>query len=341
MKSVASATLFLCVLAGCAGPSPAPNDLVEFSGNIMGTSYHIKVAALMSEQESAETASAIEDTLKRIDGKMSTYKPDSELSKLNTAPAGTPVPLSDETFKVFGLALDVNAQSDGAFDITVGPLVNAWGFGPDEPLTPPSDETLKRLAALTGRDKISLDNAAQTVTKAADGVYCDLSAIAKGYAVDMAAETIAGRGYENYMVEIGGEVRTAGQNSAGLPWHIAIEKPLDGERALEEVVGLSGISLATSGNYRNFYITDGKRMSHTIDPKTGRPVEHQLASVSVIYPDCALADAYATTIMVLGPEKGLAFAEERGLAVMLILHGAGEALITRQTPSFTQYVVKD
>lgn len=341
-KSVAPATLFLCLLAGCAGePAPAGPQVVEFTGAIMGTTYHIKVVADMDDDASTATAMAIEETLKRIDGRMSTYKPDSEVSRLNAAPAGVPVAFSEETFNVFEMGLQVNRESEGAFDITVGPLVNAWGFGPDGPTQTPTESELAALLQLVGADKITLERAGRTVTKAADAVYCDPASVAEGYAVDQVAELLQARGYGHYMVEIGGEVRTAGENASGIPWKIAIEKPIDDNRVIQQVVGLSGVALSTSGNYRKFYIVDGRRVSHAIDPKTGRPAEHSLASASVIHPSCALADAYSTVIMVLGPEAGLAFAEKLKLPVLLLIHGENGEVIERQTPEFAAYLVKD
>jgi len=338
-KGVASAALFLLLAAGCRDGAP-PADQTVISGPIMGTVYNVKITGSLSAEASAEAARVIEEILHRIDQRMSTYKPDSELSRLNRAPGGEAFALSEETFGVVALAQEVHRETGGAFDITVGPLVNAWGFGPNSLDKAPDTAELETLRALAGPGKISLNSEAHTVAKAADGVYCDLSAIAKGYAADQVGEALAALGHVNYMVEIGGEVRAAGLNARGAPWKLAIEKPLDGARAVEVVVGLSGVSLATSGNYRNFYEVDGKRISHTIDPATGRPVEHSLASASVIHPECALADAYATALMVLGPEKGLAFAEARGLAAFLIIHGEDGALITKQTPVFAGYVAE-
>jgi len=336
VKSVAGAALFLLLLVGC-NAQVNPENTVGFEGGIMGTTYRVSVVGTLDEVAVSAAADAIEGVLQRIDGRMSTYKPDSEISKLNAHVAGESVKLSEETFEVIALAQEVNVKSSGAFDITVGPLVNAWGFGPDELEVAPSDEELQALMALTGPDKITLDSATTSVSKSADDVYCDLSAIAKGYAVDQVATALTALGYKNYMVEVGGEVRTAGVNGRGLPWRIAIEKPVDGERVVEEIVGLTDVSLATSGNYRNFYMADGKRISHTINPRTGRPVEHSLASVSVIHPACALADAYATALMVLGPEEGMAIAEAQGLAVFFIIHGDGDSFVTKQTASFAPY----
>lgn len=339
VKSVASAALFLCLATGCAPPPPPAPEQVEFTGAIMGTTYHIKVAATMTDPESTDTAKAIEDALKNVDQKMSTYKPDSEVSRVNAVAAGVPVVLSEDTFLVFTLAQQVNQESDGAFDITVGPLVNAWGFGPSGPGKAPDDTQLAELLKLVGPDKIVLDPATRTVTKTADAVYCDPASVAEGYAVDQVAELLQGRAYKDFMVEIGGEVRCSGKNTSGSPWKIAIEKPVEGDRVLQEVVGLTDISLSTSGDYRKFYVVDGKRISHTMDPKTGRPVDHQLASASVLHPNCALADAYSTAIMVLGPEKGLAFAEKLGLPALLIVHGEDGQLTTRETDSFAGYVL--
>jgi thiamine biosynthesis lipoprotein len=242
---------------------------------------------------------------------------------------------------VFEKGLQVNRESDGAFDITVGPLVNAWGFGPEGPAHSPGDDELAALLALVGPDKISLNSETRTVTKAADGVYCDPASVAEGYAVDQVAELLQARGYGDYMVEVGGEVRTAGKNARGASWKIAIEKPVDEGRVIQRVVGISGVSLSTSGNYRKFYIVDGRRVSHAINPKTGRPAEHSLASASVIHPNCALADAYSTAIMVLGEKDGLAFAEKLKLPVLLLIHGEHGDIIEQQTPEFGAYLLEE
>lgn len=341
VKSVASAALFLCMAVGCErSPESTAPEQVEFTGEMMGTTYHIKVVGTMSDAEAMAAAEAIEDALKNVDTKMSTYKPDSEVSQVNAAIAGVPVSLSEDTFKVFTLARQVNVESDGAFDITVGPLVNAWGFGPAGPGKTPDDAELAELLKLVGPDKFVLDPAANTLTKTANSVYCDPASVSEGYAVDEVAEVLLTMGYEDFMVEVGGEVRCAGQNANGGPWKIAIEKPVEGDRVIQQVVGLKDISLSTSGNYRKFFVVDGKRISHTMDPKTGRPVEHQLASASVLHPSCALADAYSTAIMVLGPEKGLDFAEKLGLPALLIIHGEDGQLITRETASFAGYVLQ-
>ena len=340
-KSVVLATLFFSLLlTACSDPLPPAKETVAFTGGIMGTTYHITVVASMDDDVSTAMAEAIEGALKHVDGKMSTYKDDSELSVLNRMAGGAYMPVSGEVFAMLQLSLEVNRETEGAFDITVGPLVNRWGFGPDAQQDPPSDEELSALKALCGPEAIILDALTQSVQKRADAVYCDLSGIAKGYAVDLVASVLEKKDYINYMVEVGGEVRTAGLNAVDRPWKIAIEKPVDEGRVLQEVVGLSNVSLATSGNYRNFYEVDGKRYSHTIDPATGKPVAHNLASVSVLHARCALADAYATALMVLGPDKGMAVAERLALPVMFVSHGENGVFETRQTEAFRAYVTE-
>ena len=340
-KSVVIATLFFCLgLSGCGSkPTPA-KDTVSFEGGIMGTTYHITVVSSLNDDESAAMAQAIESGLKHVDRTMSTYKADSELSLLNSAPGGSYHALSEETFAMLQLALQINGETEGAFDITVGPLVNAWGFGPGTLDAPPSEADQEALRKLVGPDKIGLDEITHSVKKAADEVYCDLSGIAKGYAVDVVAEILIDRGLESFMVEVGGEVRAAGLNGDEAPWKIAIEKPVTEERVIQDIVGLRDMSLATSGNYRNFYEIDGKRVSHTIDPVNGKPVDHSTASVSVLHTRCALADAYATALMVLGPERGLKVAERLQLPVMFLVHGENGTFITKQTESFKQFIVQ-
>ena len=327
-RSTAQAVLLLLlalVFSGCGGVPLAPHRM---QGETMGTSFHITALQDLPEEE-------ILALLVRLDkGLFSTYAPESELSRLNRAPANTPIAVSPEMAEVLAIALKVSEDSGGAFDATVGPLVNAWGFGPPGEASPMNEATLQSLRTLVGYEKLVLDTAAKTVTKKEDGLYCDLSAVAKGYAVDAVAGCIEQAGGTDYMVEIGGEVQTRGRNAQGVPWRIGIERPSDGGGMIESVVSLDGAALATSGDYRNFYMAEGKRLSHTIDPRTGRPVTHGLASASVIHPQCAWADAYATTLMVLGPEEGFAWAEARGLAVYLMIRGEDGAFSFRTTAAF-------
>lgn len=291
----------------------------SFSGPTMGTAYTVKVVAGELD-DSAKLAihESIRSAVDRVDASMSTYKPGSELSIFNRLEVST-LAVSNGLLDVVSAALEVAALSDGALDITIGPLVDAWGFGPDGPGSVPTDAEIDVLRRVVGWQKLSVDSEAGTLTKASLGLRVDLSAIAKGYAVDQVFEDILQLGYGNVMVEIGGEVRTAGLNGNGSVWRIGVERPDTVERTAGHAIDLSDQALATSGDYRNYYEVEGRRVSHTIDPRSARPVEHDLASVSVVAPTCMSADAWATALNVLGPEKGFEVAEGQGLAALFIV----------------------
>ena len=305
----------------------------------MGTTYTVKVVTegplgASSSPKQEQVQQVIEGRLAEVNDKMSTYQPSSELSQFNSSRTTVPFPVSAETLQVFAEAQRISAATAGAFDITVGPLVNLWGFGPDaKPLAVPADEEVERLRPRIGWSRIEVDTARSTIRKSEPEMYCDLSAIAKGYAVDRVAEGLAALDLADYMVEVGGEVRTRGRNAAGEPWRIAIERPDTAQRAFQEVVPLSDLAMATSGDYRNFFEQDGVRFSHTIDPRTGRPIQHRLASVSVIDPVCMRADGYATALMVLGEEEGFRLAEEQGLAALFLVR-KGDGFEERATAAF-------
>ena len=258
---------------------------------------------------------------------MSTYRADSEVSRFNRAVPGEWFAVSADTAAVVATALEVHQGSGGAFDITVGPLVDLWGFGAGSKATDrvPSDAEVAAAAARVGSDALRVRADPPALFKSADREI-DLSAIAKGFGVDRAALWLEGNGVANYMVEVGGEVRTRGRNPQGEKWRIGIEAPelLQQGHAIA-AVALSGESVATSGDYRNYFEAGGRHYSHTIDPATARPVEHALASVTVVAADCKTADALATAIDVLGPDKGLAFAERENLAVYLLVRAGATA----------------
>ncbi len=310
-----------------------PRAITEINGLTMGTTYAVKVVTGPIEPDAQKAIQRdIEATLKAVNGEMSTYQDDSELSKLNASTSTDAQPVSAQLHAVLREALRIGRLSGGAFDVTVGPLVNAWGFGPEGQQTPPDAATTAALRERVGLDKILL--AEGVVAKARSDVYVDLSAIAKGHGVDRIAETLEGLGYAEYLIEIGGELRARGLNHAGRHWRVGIEKPDPDARALMEVVALDDASLATSGDYRNFYEKDGKRVSHTIDPRTGQPIEHRLASVSVIHSSCATADGLATALNVLGPEAGFALAVERKLPALFIVRGADGRHTEKVTAEF-------
>jgi len=315
-------------------PAPEqPRAITEITGLTMGTTSTVKIVTGPLEVAAQQAVQReIEATLTQVNAEMSTYQADSELSKLNASTLTAVQPASAPLHAVLTEALHIGRLSHGAFDVTVGPLVNAWGFGPDGEQTPPDAETTAALRLRVGLDKLSLG--AGTVTKARPDVYIDLSAIAKGHGVDRIAATLESLGHSEYLVEIGGELRARGLNRTERHWRVGIEKPDPEARALMEIVALDDASLATSGDYRNFYEKDGKRISHTIDARTGRPIEHRLASVSVVHPSCATADGMATALNVLGPDEGYALALEQNLPALFIVRAPDGTFIEKVTPQF-------
>ncbi len=298
---------------------PVSRDQWLFNGQALGTGFTVKVVVPDESTVGKEEASAaIRDAVDQVDVSMSTYRPDSELSRFNDH--GTEAfSVSPALVEVMIEARRVAELSDGAFDITVGPLVDAWGFGPEVSAEPPDDDEIARLLEDNGFRHLEIDAGAGTVRKDRVGLRCDLSAIAKGYAVDRVSSRMSALGFTDHMVEIGGEVRTAGHSADGRPWRIGIERPQSEHRGLWSAVELKDVAMATSGDYRNYYERDGVRISHIIDPRTGRPIRHTLASVSVIHPDCMTADALATALTALGPEDGRQLVDREGLAALFLV----------------------
>jgi thiamine biosynthesis lipoprotein len=340
-ESTALAVLFLfscAAMSGCGGKEPtAPH--FELAGETMGTTYHIKVVLRPKQEIEGDLKAKVDARLNEINALMSTYQEDSELSRFNQQRDSTPFPLSPETAGVLRIALEVSAQSGGAFDVTIGPLVNAYGFGP-EVKREIDDAARATLMERVGYQKLSLD-AEGNAAKQHPELYCDLSAVAKGYASDAIADLLEENAIFQYIVEIGGEVAARGRNERGKPWRLGIERPEEGAfGVLQEIVAMSGDrqrqALATSGDYRNFYMEDGKRISHTIDARTGKPIEHTLASASVLHASCAWADAYATAMMALGPDEGMVLAEAQGLSVYFVLHD-GEGFTTAESAAWTRH----
>jgi FAD:protein FMN transferase len=312
-------------------PVTGPPGSLYLQGVTMGTTYSVKVHGTGDPNNLQQK---IDETLDAVNAGMSTYREDSELSRFNNTKANTPFTFSHDTYTVFQLAMNIARDSNGAFDLTVGPAVNSYGFGPKFDLDLPADDELEAMRAYVGYQHLRLNDEARTVTKDHDDVYCDLSAIAKGFGVDTVSRLLESRGYENFFVEIGGEVRARGVNDKGQQfWSVGIEKPIHDVREIQAAIPLSNVALATSGNYRNFAEVDGVKISHTIDPSTLKPVTHTLLSASVMHEDCAHADAYATALMVMGPDAGRAFAEDHNVSVMLLVAGDEEGTINTVTSS--------
>jgi thiamine biosynthesis lipoprotein len=268
---------------------------------------------------------------------MSTYIADSEISRFNRYGQNDWFEISDSLAEVIANALRISQISGGAFDITVGPLVNLWGFGPErKPEKIPPDEKIKEVMGFTGYRKLTVRLSPPAVKKTQPEVFCDLAGIAKGYGVDKVAEYLESRGISDYLVEIGGEVRAKGKKETNAWWRLGIAAP-DGSSGIQEAFPLKNKAMATSGDYHNYFEEEGIRYSHTIDPGTGKPITHKLASVTVIHESCMFADAMATAIDVLGPQRGYELALKEKLAVFLIIKGK-DRFIEKKTPEFEKFL---
>jgi len=320
------------VAIATGGNAYAEDALTVISGPTMGTTYTVKLHGAEVDRDALE--SAIDAVLERINDSMSTWRPDSELSRFNRSNTTDWFAVSAELTHVVAAAESISSVSDGAFDVTVGPLVNLWGFGPEGRADkPPSEPQIERIMPLIGYRMLAVSTVPSALRKREPDMYVDLSAIAKGYAVDAIAQLLDERQVRTYLVEIGGELRARGARSDTTPWRIAIERPVPGMRTAQSIVALRDTAIATSGDYRNYVERDGKRFTHTIDPRTGRPITNALASVSVITDTAMRADAFATAILVLGPEEGYALAVREALAAQLIVK-AGGGFEVRTTPQF-------
>lgn len=315
-------SLFFVLLFSCKQTQP-----VLLQGRTMGTTYHIKIVDEIPAQLSTSALQLqIDSLLAEINRQMSTFIPTSEISQFNKSTAGKPFKVSQDFIKVLRLAITINKESGGAFDATVGPLVNLWGFGRKGPrAVPPDEEEIASALNAIGSQYVSIiDDTA--IVKSMPGLQLDFGAIAKGYGVDAVAELLACRGFANFMVEIGGEVIVSGQKE-NKKWKIGIDRPEAGLQPGEHLQGIlqiKDIAMATSGDYRNYFRYADSLYSHEIDPRTGRPVQNGLASVTVLAPSCMLADAMATAIMVMGADKGMKWIEAKAEIEALIIMHDGE-----------------
>ena len=328
--------VLIFLLQACEKTSEVKQYPLHYSDAIMGTSFTVKVSELPSSISSIELKQQIKQLLVQLDGQMSTYKQDSELSKINQDKSNDWLAVSAPLYKVLKAAKNIYELSNGAFDITVGPLVNLWGFGPD-PMSfiEPEEALIEQHRLKLGTQYLLFNDETQHIKKQQVDLYLDLSAIAKGYAVDQVGLLLEEQGIVDYMVEIGGELRLKGHNNRHKPWRIAVEKPAAQQRMIQKVLPLSDISLATSGDYRNFFEENGVRFSHTIDPRVGKPITHKLASVTILSDTTMKADALATALMVLGPEQGHQLAEKEKIAALFIIK-TNKGFVEKVSSSFVE-----
>ena len=304
----------------------------------MGTGYRVVAVNVPPAVDEKMLGSAVVAAMEEVNRQMSTYLPDSELSRFNARAATDWFPVSPALVTVVQAARRVSEWSDGAFDVTIGPLVNLWGFGADGTGSRvPDAAAIRREMERVGYRQLMTRKNPPALRKLRPDLYVDLSAIAKGHAVDRVCTVLQRHGVRAYLVDIGGDLRVAGRNERGEPWRIAIEKPLTGKRSIQQLLHLQDQALATSGDYRNYFERNGKRYSHTIDPRSGRPIEHRLAAVSVVAGNAMEADALATALLVLGPQRGLRLAEQRQWAAFLVVRQE-DGFAVRYTGEFAQFL---
>lgn len=332
-SALAVLALAALLLGGCQRQSLS----VELSGATMGTTWHVTYQPVAGGTEPAAIQAELETLLAAVNDSMSTWQPDSEISRFNRSSPGEWFPVSAPFAEVVAAALAIGELSGGAYDVTVGPLVELWGFGPAQPrIDLPSDAAIDERREQIGQQFLELDTDRGRLRRLRE-VELDLSSIAKGYAVDVLAQALAAQQIADFLVEVGGEMRLAGLSARGDAWRVAVERPQPGARSVALGIALTDAAVATSGDYRNYFEVDGRRYSHSIDPRSGRPVQHDLVSVTVIAADCMHADAWATALTVLGTEDALALAEAQGLAVYL-LRRDGERIVPLYSSAFEPWL---
>ncbi|MNH52429.1 Thiamine biosynthesis lipoprotein ApbE precursor [compost metagenome] len=331
--------LSLLLLTAC---QPAPTQTqTRIQGNTMGTYYAVTLSDPFPGGQVA-LQGEVDALLARLNQEISTYDPDSLISRFNRDAGKAPMPIPASMARIVRQGMDAGRLTRGKLDVTVGPLVNLWGFGPDKrPVKRPTAEQITQGRERVGIDKLSLTPQGDhfLLGKSIPNLYLDLSTLGEGAASDEIATLLERKGVHNYLVEVAGAVRSKGHNDKGNPWRVAIVEPSDRPGAIEDVVTPNGMALSTAGSYRNYYELDGRRYSHIIDPATGEPVTHKLVSASVITPTALEADALDTALMVMGPEQAMAFATEHKLAVYLI-EKTDQGFAARHTPEFAPYLVR-
>ena len=334
--ALAAACLLPLLAAGCTR-SEAPSRTIVLSGPAMGTTWTVSIVGPeggMPSERSRAIDAGIRDELVRINQLMSTWDPESELSRFNRSASTEPFPVAPETFDVFEWSRRLYEETGGALDPTIAPLIDAWGFGVDRDVTTPDDETVARLKATTGMTLVELDPGRAWVRKLRPEVRVDFSAIAPGYAADRIAARLEEQGLTDFLIDVSGELVARGHNESGQPWQVGVERPQRQGRRATRVVPLTDMAIATSGDYRNFREVDGQRFTHVLDPRTGRPVNHALASVTVVDELGVRADALSTALMAMGPDEAMAFATARDLPALFLIRLPDGSFEERMSPAF-------
>lgn len=333
MKAISA---LLCILLLVACSQDGKDTALKLTGGAMGTHWQITIS-VPGDMDKDNLRQQIEAELDVVNRQFSTYLEDSEVSRFNALQSLAGEQVSPAVVEVTKAAQQISEQSNGAFDISVGPLVDLWGFGPEIKVDPPSQQQIDATKQVVGYRYLKFKAHPPSLSKEKKGLKIDFSSIAKGYGVDRLASLLEQQGILDYLVDIGGELRVKGLNPHEQLWRIAIEKPGEGQRRVHELIQLEDTAVATSGDYHNYFEQDGVRYSHTIDPATGRPITHKLASVTVLHESAMMADGLATAINVLGEKKGIEFANRQGLEVYMIVREA-DGFKVRTTFKETRYV---
>ncbi len=323
-------------LSGCAGESSP----VQLSGGVFGTTWSLSYLPGDTDVTPEAVESALEAAFDVVNQQMNHYDPASEISRFNRLPAGEPMEVGWDFTYVLNEALKLSALTGGAYDTTVSPLSGLWGFGPEGPTQVPEASAIAAAKALVGSQQLNWQPTDRMLAKHREGVALDFSSIAKGYGVDLGADALDELGIGNYMFEIGGELRLRGMSPRGDQWRIAIERPDAVERGVQAALSVTDTGVATSGDYRIYFEIDGERFSHLVDPRTGYPIRHDLVSVTVVHPSTAIADAWATALIVLGYEAARQLADEQQLAVYFVRRD-GDVLGVEWTDNMANYLLAD
>lgn len=322
----------LAVVSGCVWLSGCGGDSQErFGGPTMGSTYSIRYVRTTSAPQPKELQRQVESILSEVDRQMSTYRDDSDIERFNNLPANSCQPVPAPVLHLVRTGEQLSQASDGAFDLTVEPLLNLWGFGPQaREVKVPEAATLAQVRQRVGHQHLRIEGD-QLCKDAA--VEVDFNSIAAGYAVDRIAERLTELGIHRYLVEATGELKAAGRKLDGSPWRIALEEPRDDQQVAEKIIDVDGFGVSTSGDYRNYFQQDGRRYSHTLDARTGAPITHQLASVTVLHPSALMADGLSTLLLVLGPQQGWDYAEQHRIAAFFVMRD-GAGFVTRSNEAF-------
>lgn len=337
-----SALLLAFMLAGCKESVMPENKAHVLQGKTMGTVWRVSMTGV-DQTRAEKIRTMIEQQLSQDDQELSTWKSDSVLSRFNQYRGTAPQPVSENMADIIIQSLRIGEKTHGAMDITVGPLVNLWGFGPQQqPVKTPSARQVQIAKSQTGLQHLTViqKHSGPLLQKTLPELYVDLSTVGEGFATDHLARLMEQLGISNYLVSVGGAVLTRGLNAQGKPWRVAIQKPTDRENVVEARVDLQGHGISTAGNYRNYYELEGKRISHIIDPSNGQPITHKLVSATVIATTALEADAWDTGLMVLGPEKARQVALKENLAVYLITKDE-QGFRHWMSPQFSAFILPD